>query len=294
MICPSYYYLLLNSFLFNSFGEVFCPKIQTVSSQVVLNLAPPVTHNTQNKRNILNRFYKFPFWSETKKKKDTFSPESAAFRERNPEQQYPQRHGRIQLCSTLCKKTKHKKNNFFLGFIGQLKSKFTVGINVGLFWGFFEAWKNRNVQNGSLEENFLQTTDCIRGNFVFIANPVGLLSAASCCLFQFAIKEGNKSPHNRPDQLWTLFSNELSEIVLRGAWSHVVKSCRPLWLCYRLIATFSFRTPQSCRNFRDPRLFSSSFENLFPLKMTYSQTDSNACMIFVSFDICIFPNGLNF
>lgn len=50
--------------------------------------------------------------------------------------------------------------------------------------------------------------------------------------------------------------------------------------CVEVLLLFSLYKPhQSCRNFRDPCLFSSSFENLFPLKMTYSQTDSNACMI---------------
>lgn len=108
------------------------------------------------------------------------------------------RHGRKQPSATLCK----KKWKLFSSSSGQLKIKFTVGSMLDWLKSF------RSKEHGGLQqraENFLQTRDCIGGNFVFIVNPVGLLSAASCCLFQFAIKEGNKSPHNRSDQLRTPF-----------------------------------------------------------------------------------------
>lgn len=93
---------------------------------------------------------------------------------RNPAQQYPQRHGRIRLCATLCKKKTNKL--FFLPFFGgQLKIKFAVGSMLDWLKSFRNTRK-QNVQNGSLEqqeENSLQTRDCIRGNLVFIANRVG-------------------------------------------------------------------------------------------------------------------------
>lgn len=113
---------------------------------------------------------------------------------------------------------KKKKTTTFVSiFIGQLKIEFTVGSTLGLVEVFSKRRRAETSKNGSLEqqeENFLQTEDCIWGNFAFIANPVGLRLAASCCLFQFAIKEGNKKSSQQVRPTMDSFSNELLKIVL--------------------------------------------------------------------------------
>lgn len=115
---------------------------------------------------------------------------------------------------------------------------------------------------------------------MFIANPVGLLSAASCCLFQFAIKGGNKSPHNWSDRLWTLFWNELLKIVSARRMDTRRGFMRAALIVSRSYCYFLFTNPPNhVVIFVILAHFLPLFENLFPLKTTYSQTDSNACMI---------------
>lgn len=143
-------------------------------------------------------FYKslFCHWNSNN---STFSPDSWNFGEKSGTAIPTDMYANNRVLHYVKKK---KKDNIFSFSSGQLKIKFTVGSMLDWLKSF------RSKERGGLEqraENFLQTRDCIGGNFVFIVNPVGLLSAASCCLFQFAIKEGNKSPHNRSDQLRTPF-----------------------------------------------------------------------------------------
>lgn len=126
---------------------------------------------------------------------------------RNSAQQYPQRHGHIQLCATLC--TKNKQTTFFSSvFIGQLKIKFSVG-----------SMLNRSVQQMAkktaelqAEENFFfKTRDCIRGNFrsFFMANP------PLAAYFNLQLKEGNKkSAQPAPTNHGPSFRTSFSKIVL--------------------------------------------------------------------------------
>lgn len=166
-----------------------------------LSLLISLVQNTQKKNNILNIF------NFTQKHHHFFSGVYTIWEEIR----HSNTHKDMDTCNCVQRYVK-KNNNFF-----PLSSLDNWRLNSVLDQCWI-GWSNKSQKR----RNFKRRTffkreivfEAILLFFFFIANPLGLLLAASCCLFQFAIKEGNKSPHNRSDQLQTLFPNELLKIVL--------------------------------------------------------------------------------
>lgn len=123
---------------------------------------------------------------------------------RNPAQQYPQRHGRTWLWTTLCK----KNTNFCFHLHRTIEDWIHCRINVGLVEVFS---KGRRAETSKMAVWNSKKKTFFKREIVFEAILLLLRIQWVCfwpplaAYFNLQLRREIKSRHNRSDQLWTLF-----------------------------------------------------------------------------------------